>query len=137
MSSLTRRAFLAQGLVGAVALPALPVLAQGYGQMSGGYGQAGTPSGQAASATGDTGSMTTVTIRDMAFSPPDLTVAVGQPVRFVNEDGTAHTITADNGAFDVDDMTPGHAVQLIFPAAGTYAYHCEIHPMMRGVLTIA
>ena len=137
MTTLTRRALLAHTLVGAAVLPALPALAQGYGQMGGGYGQAGRPSGQAASTIDDTSSMATVTIRDMAFTPASLTVAVGQPVRFVNEDGTTHTITADNGAFDVDDMTPGRAVQMTFPAAGTYAYHCEIHPVMRGTLTIA
>ncbi|EYD75039.1 Copper binding protein, plastocyanin/azurin family [Rubellimicrobium mesophilum DSM 19309] len=133
MSSLTRRVLLVQGLLGAAALPAL---AQGYGQM-GGDGRAGTASGQDASVQGDMASVATVTIRDRAFNPPSLTVAVGQPVRFVNEDGVTHTITADDGAFDVEDMTPGRAVRLTFPAPGTYAYHCEIHPMMTGTLTIA
>ena len=78
-----------------------------------------------------------IAIAGMAFVPAELTVAVGQTVLVVNEDTVRHTFTADGGAFDVDDLAPGRSVAVTFPSAGSYPYHCAIHPSMRGVLTVA
>ncbi|EYD75817.1 Copper binding protein, plastocyanin/azurin family [Rubellimicrobium mesophilum DSM 19309] len=83
--------------------------------------------GQAQSASGIVG---------MAFSPAELTIAAGQTVSIINQDDVRHTFTADSGAFDIDDLTPGRSVEVTFPTAGTYSYHCAIHPSMKGLLTV-
>lgn len=89
------------------------------------------------SAIGQAQATPTIAIASMAFAPADLTVAAGQTVLIVNQDSVRHTFTADSGAFDINDLTPGRSVQVTFPTAGTYPYHCALHPSMRGVLTVA
>ena len=48
----------------------------------------------------------------------------------------AHTVTADNGAFDTESLAPGDSASLSFSTAGTFAYHCEIHPAMTGTVVV-
>jgi plastocyanin len=79
----------------------------------------------------------TVTISGMAFVPADLTVAAGDSVTFVNEDAAPHTATAEAGGFDTGRLGRGESATLTFGSAGTYAYFCAVHPMMKGTITVA
>ena len=63
-----------------------------------------------------------------------VTVAVGTKVVWVNNDGTEHTVTADNGAFGSGILNPGNNFSYIFDQTGTYSYHDLIHPMMGVVI---
>jgi plastocyanin len=48
-----------------------------------------------------------------------------------------HTVTADDGhSFDTGSIIPGEAGKLTTPKPGRYAYHCTIHPFMRGTLVV-
>ena len=123
MPDLTRRSLLAGGLVGVAVLPLLAVRAQAQG-----YGQA-AQTAQAATSQ--------VVIQGMAFNPASLAVAAGTTVTFVNQDSVPHTVTSDDGLFDTGQLSPGQSAQLTFAGAGTYPYHCAIHPSMKGVLTVA
>src|SRR5215212_6245409 len=76
------------------------------------------------------GKTTTVSIKNFAFNPPNATVAPGTTVTWVNNDQTAHTVTANDGAFDSGTLQPGQSYSFKFDKAGTYAYHCNIHPAM-------
>jgi plastocyanin len=76
----------------------------------------------------------TVSIDDFAFSPKTLKVKAGAKVTVKNKDGTAHTITANNGAFDTGDIDGGSSAKVTVKKPGTYAYHCEIHNFMKGTL---
>ena len=72
------------------------------------------------------------------FMPKDVTVAVGQAVRWTNTDFFApHTATEDHGLWDLAGsygisalgplgFGPGESVQRPFEA-GTHAYYCRVH----------
>ena len=81
-------------------------------------------------------STTTVEIRDHAFNPPQLNVAPGTTVTFVNNDTESHTATADNGAFDTGVLQPGQSLDIYLDGAGTVPYHCELHPDMQGSIVV-
>lgn len=77
------------------------------------------------------------------FVPAAVTITSGNPIRWDNPTPTHHTITHnacvdDSGpcAFDSGTMPPGEAFTLPGLPPGRYAYHCRIHPIMRGVLTV-
>ncbi|HEX4867203.1 MAG TPA: cupredoxin domain-containing protein [Acidimicrobiales bacterium] len=85
--------------------------------------------------TADAGAAATVVAK--AFKLTSTTAAAGAEVTFDNQDGTAHTLTADDGAFDTGPVAPGESATLSAPSEpGTYAFHCEIHPSMTGQLTV-
>jgi plastocyanin len=86
---------------------------------------------------GAQGKTTTVSIKNFAFNPPNATVAPGTTVTWVNNDQTAHTVTANNGAFDSGTLQPGQSYSFKFDKAGTYAYHCNIHPTMTATVTVS
>ena len=85
----------------------------------------------------------------LAFDPNPLTVPVNLLVRWYNDDkaaaggqyggsdGTIHAILADDiVSFSSGNITPGGTFEHTFATAGTYAYHCSIHPTMRGTITV-
>lgn len=76
-----------------------------------------------------------VDIRNFAFHPPTLTVAKGTTVTFSNSSKVTHTATR-NGAFDTGRIKPGESVAVRFKQKGTFAYHCEIHPLMHGKIVV-
>jgi len=76
----------------------------------------------------------TVTIKDFTFSPDPIEVPAGSKVTVVNADGTVHTLTATDGAFDTGDLDGGTTATVAVAEAGTYEYFCEIHQYMTGSL---
>jgi hypothetical protein len=46
-----------------------------------------------------------------------------------------HTVTADGGTFD-HPMPPNATFSFTFPKAGSFAYHCRIHPSMKGTVVV-
>src|SRR5262249_58391933 len=73
-----------------------------------------------------------IEIRDFAFHPDQTEIAVGTTVTWTNNDTTAHTVTADDGSFDSGPLDPGKSFSHTFDKAGTFAYHCKIHPSMKA-----
>jgi plastocyanin len=92
--------------------------------------------GQTSSGAGTTASGTAVTIDNFAFSPATLKVKVGQKVSWTNKQGVAHTVTADGGAFD-HPMPSGATFSFAFAKAGSFAYHCTIHPSMHATIVVS
>lgn len=86
--------------------------------------------------TGNTGNPNEVMIQGMAFTPSSLTVAAGTKVTWLNNDNVAHTVTSDNALFDSGKVGAGGTYSYTFSTAGTYAYHCTIHPGMTGSITV-
>ncbi len=84
----------------------------------------------------------TVAIQNFEFRPATLRVTTRsdqtgrQEVRWVNNGSVAHTVTADRGAFNSGQLAPGATFSFAFAAAGTFDYHCENHPTMKGQLVI-
>lgn len=80
-----------------------------------------------------------VVIRNFAFSPAQVHVAAGQKVTWVNCDapGTdTHTTTADALKWASPVLAPGSVFTTDFNSAGTFSYHCEIHPGMTGSVVV-
>jgi len=77
-----------------------------------------------------------VTVADMAFSPATVTVGLGQSVIWTFEDPVAHTTTSDQGFWDSGTKAGGATYARTFTSAGTFAYHCTIHTMMRGSVKV-
>ena len=49
---------------------------------------------------------------------------------------TAHTATAEEGAFDTGNIDPGASATVTFDAPGTYTYVCTDHSSMTGVIVV-
>jgi plastocyanin len=79
----------------------------------------------------------TVVIKNFQFKPAKITIKRGMRVRWINRDSTAHTATANNGrSFDSGRLRPGERYTHTFKSAGKKPYHCEIHPDMKGRITV-
>jgi plastocyanin len=79
----------------------------------------------------------TVSIQNFSFKPAHITIKRGTKVRWINKDSTAHTATANNGrSFDSGRLRPGQRYTHTFKSAGKKPYHCEIHPHMKGRITV-
>lgn len=76
------------------------------------------------------------TLTSTAYAPNPMTVAVGGTVTWTNNDSVAHTSTGENGAWNSGSIAPGGQYSKTFSAAGTFAYHCTIHPNMIGTVRV-
>lgn len=79
---------------------------------------------------------TQVTIKNFAFDQNNLTISPNTKVIWTNTDSVAHTITSDTGAFGSNNLSKDESFEFTFKKEGTYAYHCAIHPSMKGVITV-
>jgi plastocyanin len=70
------------------------------------------------------------------FDPQTVTVAAGATVKFTNSGAETHTVTADDGSFDAGTVDPGQTVTLKFDHAGSFGYHCSLHPWMTGTVKV-
>jgi plastocyanin len=94
------------------------------------------PSSSAASGGGGgkAGSGTAISIKNFEYSPDPITVKAGAEVVVTNDDGTVHTLTADDESFDTGDLDGGAEKAITIDAPGKYAYHCTIHNYMTGTI---
>lgn len=79
----------------------------------------------------------TVNIQNMAFSPSTLNVKVGTTVTWVNRDSTAHDVVSDTGLFNSGNLNNGQSYSYTFNQAGSFPYHCGIHPSMTGTIVVS
>jgi plastocyanin len=71
-----------------------------------------------------------------AYSPDELDVPVGTAVTWMNTDSIAHTSTSNGAGWDSGIVAPGGAFSFTFQTAGTFQYHCAIHPGMTGTVVV-
>lgn len=78
-----------------------------------------------------------VSIANFAFSPTNLTVTKGDQVKFINNDSTAHTVTANafGGAHTVSAGS-SYTLDTSTVATGTYSYTCDFHGSMNATLIV-
>lgn len=100
--------------------------------------QGSTSQTQPATQTGSSPVMAknAVTIQNMAFSPASLTVKVGDKVTWTNQDSVGHSATADDNSFDTGVIAQGQSGSTTFSKAGTYTYHCKVHPSMTATIIV-
>ena len=119
----------------AMGLLALALAAAGCAS-SPSYSSPTAPAASATSGAPGSASGTMITMQNLAFAPASLQATTGQTVTWVNHDQVQHTVTADDGSFDSGPIAPGASYTHTFQSAGTVAYHCTIHPQMKGTLAI-
>ncbi|HEX8803721.1 MAG TPA: cupredoxin domain-containing protein, partial [Acidimicrobiales bacterium] len=85
-------------------------------------------------AGGAAGGEVTYEVTEIAYT--DLTAPAGSTIDINNSSGAAHTFTADDGSFDEDVASEGTTEVQAPDEAGTYDFHCEIHPSMTATLTV-
>jgi plastocyanin len=77
-----------------------------------------------------------VSIQNFAFSPAEITVAVGSTVRWTNQDSATHTVKAADGSWISPNIDQGGTFEKVFDKPGTYDYICGIHPTMKGRIIV-
>jgi len=83
-----------------------------------------------------------VGIKNRKFNPDTITVNQGMTVNWINFDPFTHTVRSnDNLTFNIDSLVAtasaanyGHSIKT--SVAGTFNYHCSIHPSETGVLIV-
>ncbi len=88
------------------------------------------------SAAGGGGAPSAVAIQNFSFQPSSITVAKGTTVTWTNRDSVNHTVTADGGTFASGHLAQGSAFTHTFTEAGTFTYHCSIHPSMTATVVV-
>src|SRR3954470_16013002 len=77
-----------------------------------------------------------VQIVEFSYDPEPVVIQAGGKVTWQNEDTAPHTATADDGSFDTGTIERGKLGSATFKEAGTFTYHCEIHPTMHGTVEV-
>lgn len=77
-----------------------------------------------------------VAIKNLAFSPANLTIAKGDTVTWTNDDSVAHTIASKDGTLNSKSLSKGDTYSYTFDKPGVYDYFCSIHPNMTGKITV-
>ena len=84
-----------------------------------------------------------VTIKNLKYDPPKLTIKPGETVVWTNLDDNDHTVISDdkdtngNPIFASDNLGNGDKFQFKFANKGKFPYHCKYHPRMKGVVIVA
>ena len=78
-----------------------------------------------------------VFIQNSTFSPSTITVAANTTVTWTNKDGMSHTVTSDTGSeLNSGNIAANETWSHTFTMAGTYPYHCTIHPNMKATVKV-
>lgn len=85
----------------------------------------------------------TVTMSGSQYQPQQVTIDLGDRVRWVNNESTRHSVTSDDRDFDSSPdcsaasldqcMGQGDSFIVTFNGAGTFRYFCKIHGAATGV----
>ncbi len=100
-------------------------------------------SGYGSTAPSTTGTSTTpgtneiIATSSLTFDPSTLSVAKGTTVSFTFQ-GVTHTVAfaAATGAPADIGATSNATVQRVFSTAGSFGFHCTIHPSMTGTVVV-
>jgi plastocyanin len=76
-----------------------------------------------------------VDLKNIQFSPSEVTIAAGGTVVWKNSDLPKHTVTFEDYSFDMT-IEKGEETKRTFSSPGVYDYYCSIHPSMTGRVTV-
>jgi plastocyanin len=80
----------------------------------------------------------TVTIEGFQFTPNNIMLKKGGRVTFVNKDSAPHTATPERGAnfTGTGRLRKNESKTVVFNTVGVQNYFCDIHPSMKGKITV-
>ena len=88
-------------------------------------------------ASSSQGKKYTLDAKNFQFTPQTLTLNVGDSITWTNGDQATHTVTSNSGnIFNSGYLQPGQSYTFTFNTSGVYNYYCQMHPSMRGVITV-
>jgi plastocyanin len=120
----------------AVWLVILAALLLTLGLLAGCGGSSSPATTAGGTATSAAGNAVQVIMSNRSYDPQQLTIKTGETVTWVNQDAPKHDVVADNGEFKSDLFDKGGTFSFTFTKAGTYPYHCSIHPGMVGTVVV-
>jgi len=80
-----------------------------------------------------------INIKNMMFTPSQISIQKGGTVTWTNNDNIVHTVVDDLsnvGGPSSGDIQPGGTYSFTFNKTGSFQYHCSIHPSMRGTIVV-
>jgi hypothetical protein len=77
-----------------------------------------------------------VTVTDSGFSPADIHVLKGRPVKFVNNGSNKHAATSDDLAWGTGTLNSGDAFIRYFTARGESTFFDSYYPNLRGTVIV-
>jgi len=81
-----------------------------------------------------------VKIQNFTFDPADINIEKGTTVVWTNEDSAPHIVVSDTDPAQSKLLSPelktGETYNFVFDTAGKFSYHCQIHPSMKGSITV-
>ncbi|MEA2156016.1 MAG: hypothetical protein QOE11_2156 [Solirubrobacteraceae bacterium] len=69
-------------------------------------------------------------------TPPHVDVVAGETVMWTNDSVRTHTVTADDQSFDSGRLGTSSTFSRAFDTTGEVAYHCSLHPFIKGVVAV-
>lgn len=80
----------------------------------------------------------TISQKDKAFAPAEVSLRVGQTLEIVNDDATVHNAYCQSPdlKYNAGPQQPGASSKVAFTAAGTFEIRCAIHPKMKLVVKV-
>jgi plastocyanin len=105
---------------------------------AGGDSQAPVGSTQLGCESADAGTVPSVAVRieGFAYAPEPVTAKVDEVIVWTNNDSAPHTASLSDGSCGTEQLAGGASGALVFHAAGTYDYQCNIHPGQMNGFTI-
>jgi plastocyanin len=101
-------------------LPSIPAEEVGNGEVA----------GTKEAVTGAEAEIVDVEIRNYEYKPQNITVKVGQTVKWTNNDTVLHDVVGSG--IESEYLQKGETFTYTFEEVGTYQYICTLHPWMEG-----
>jgi plastocyanin len=96
--------------------------------------------GGGSSAPATTVAPNSITIKNIAYNPSNLTIKVGDTVTWLFKDGgVPHNVDGKASQADLYSGSPqtGGSYHYTFTKAGTYHFVCDVHSSMTGTITVS
>jgi len=81
------------------------------------------------------GTVANISIINFAFTPSNVSINVNDSVTWTWV-GSPHTTTSDTGLWDSGVFGAGHTFTRAFASAGSFPFHCTVHPFMTGTINV-
>ncbi|MEO8898448.1 MAG: plastocyanin/azurin family copper-binding protein [Candidatus Dormibacter sp.] len=125
-------------IVGFGLVVALSGCGNGPPEVAGAAGGGGPTIGTAGATGIGTPAKTVSATADLKFAPTATSVKTGDVIQWTNTGSVPHNVTFDSYPdLTSQNMAQGDTWEVKITVAGTYPYHCTIHPGMDGQITVA
>ena len=78
-----------------------------------------------------------IEIKYFFFTPKEIRIKHGDTVKWTNKDSVRHTVTSNSGSeISSSLISKDQIYEKTFNKKGTFVYHCEPHPSMKGTVIV-